>query len=157
MNLAKRIENIDVPRALPDEIIEAGISQLDHLSKVELITKMIAMEVNMMDLDELLSNKPARNTRERDDRPERGERRSRDERKPRADRDDRKPRADRADRAERPERKEREFKKRDEFKSESFDSPKEARTRKASKDSEGFVRFFTNKEELNNPTLEASL
>lgn len=144
MNLAKRIENIDVPRALPDEIIEAGISQLDHLSKVELITKMIAMEVNMMDLDELLSNKPARNTRDREDRPERperGERRSRDDRKPRADRDERKPRTERTDR---PERKEREPKKRDEYKSESFDSPKEARTRKTTKESEGFVRFFIN-------------
>jgi ATP-dependent RNA helicase DeaD len=126
MNLAKRIENIDVPRALPDEIIETGITQLEHLSKTELITKMIAMEVNSMDLDTLLSNKPPRKTRERDDRP------ARDERKPRGDR------------KERPERKEREYKKKDDYRSDSFDSPKESKARKASKETAGYVRFFIN-------------
>lgn len=126
MNLAKRIENIDVPRALPDEIIETGISQLEHLSKTELITKMIAMEVNSMDLDTLLSNKPPRKTRDRDDRPER---------------QDRKPRGDRR---ERPERKERDYKKKDDYRSDSFDSPKESKARKASKETAGYVRFFIN-------------
>ncbi len=126
MNLAKRIENIDVPRALPDEIIETGITQLEHLSKTELITKMIAMEVNSMDLDTLLSNKPPRKTRDRDDRPEREDRKAR------------------RDRKERPERKEREYKKKDDYRSDSFDSPKESKARKASKETAGYVRFFIN-------------